>query len=153
MSAQWVIVHRDAPDTEREAAARAEEQYPQRALLVLRHLIRAGGDFDTRGADAMGMWLNSYAPARNALMRRGLVEDSGRRERNERGRQAIVWVPTAAGRSAARTGDLDVVAPPGRRKRKAEVEVAVLLDWAEVLAEALELVDPTNEVLVAWRAR
>lgn len=97
VDAPWVIVHRDGPETERVAAEMAEDKYPERALRVIRHLVSVGGDYDSRGAERTGMWLNSYAPARNGLMRRGLVVDSGRRETNARNRLCIVWIASAAG--------------------------------------------------------
>lgn len=147
----WVIVHRDAPDTEREAAELAEQQYPLRALAVLQYLVAVDGDYDTHGAEAMQMWLNSYAPARNALMRRGLVADRGQRAINERGRQVIVWEPTPAGRVAAVTGDLAPV-PTRRRTTRSAAALQDMRQWALCLAEALGEVDPNNPVLADWQA-
>ncbi len=94
---EWVRVHKNAGDTELSAAESAKLRYPRRPVEVMKHLIDCGGDFDTHGADATKIWLNSYAPARNALMRKGYVRDSGRRAVNERSNKAIIWIPTEAG--------------------------------------------------------
>jgi hypothetical protein len=95
---KWVRVHKDAGDTETAAAEAAELSYTERPMQVMKYLIACGGDFDTHGSDTTNIWLNSYAPARNALMRKGYVRDSGRRGINERGNKAIIWIPTEAGR-------------------------------------------------------
>lgn len=94
---EWVRVHKDAGDTELGAAESAKARYPKRPMEVMKYLIDTGGDFDTHGAATTATWLNSYAPARNALMRKGYVRDSGRRAVNERGNKAIIWIPTEAG--------------------------------------------------------
>lgn len=73
-------------------------------MQVLQYLVRVGGDYDQHGAVETNLILNSYAPARNALMRNRYVEDSGERARNERGRKCIIWVPTALGEAMARRG-------------------------------------------------
>ena len=45
----------------------------------------------------MGAWLYSVKPRLTELDRMGLIEDSERREKNDRGRQEIVWQITGAG--------------------------------------------------------
>lgn len=149
----WVTVHRHAPDTERAAANAAAEKYPQRALDVLRYLVSVGGDYDHHGCETMGMIKDSYAPARNALMRNGLVEDSKVRALNVRNRPCIVWVPTEAGRKAAETGDLDTFARPQRRHTKTELTLDAMTEWANVLADELGKADPDNDILAIWRSR
>lgn len=67
--------------------------------MVLEYLHSSGGDYDAHGAEATNTWLNSYAPARNWLMREGFVKDSGRKEVNERNRLCKVWELTEKGRA------------------------------------------------------
>lgn len=93
----YVIPHRDAHDTELEAAAKAEQGYPRTAMRVLAYLVECGGDYDEHGAAETGMIKDSYAPARHYLVRVGLVHDSKLRMRNSRDNNCIVWEATDAG--------------------------------------------------------
>lgn len=93
----YVITHRNAHDTELEAAESARKYYPKRALKVLDYLVRVNGDIDNHGHEAMGMIKDTYAPARNYLMREGYVENTGQRRLNERKRKCIVWGVTDRG--------------------------------------------------------
>ena len=102
----WVTVHRNAHDTEIESAAVAAARNPRRAYDVLEHLDRTGGDYDSEGAAALGLWLTSFVSARNALVRKGYAKDSGKRVINERGRRVIVWTVTDKGHEALKTGEL-----------------------------------------------
>jgi predicted ArsR family transcriptional regulator len=51
----------------------------------------------------MGAWIYSVKPRLTELDRMKLVEDSQRREKNDRGRKEVVWQITAAGREFLET--------------------------------------------------
>lgn len=76
-----------------EAAATAAPVARERVLEALRQARLAGdiGLTDTEIARVTGLYLNTAAPSRFALVKRGLVRDSGERRVNARGRKMIVW--------------------------------------------------------------
>lgn len=90
------LVHRDAPDTERAAAAAVlPRSGTQRARVY--ELLRAAserGMTDWELVDSLGMLRSSVCARRNELIREGWVIDSGRRRRERTGSHAIVWVTT-----------------------------------------------------------
>ena len=93
--------HRNAPDTEREAAEKIAPRVTGLRLKVLSALadkgeIGATGEVIT---NILGEWLYSVKPRITELARMGLVEDSGRRVMNSRKRREIVWVITESGRN------------------------------------------------------
>lgn len=92
--------HRDAPDTEVEAAVRIAPRVTglrRKALLVLAQAAR--GRTGEQVAETMDEWLYSVKPRITELVRMGLVEDSGRRSLNRRKRQEIIWQITDKGRT------------------------------------------------------
>ena len=93
--------HRNAPDTEREAAEKIAPRVTGLRLKVLSALadkgeVGATGEVIT---NILGEWLYSVKPRITELSRYGLVEDSGRRVMNSRKRNEIVWVITESGRN------------------------------------------------------
>ena len=92
--------HRDAPDTEVEAAVRIAPRVTglrRKALLVLAEAER--GSTGEQVAETMDEWLYSVKPRLTELARMGLIEDSGRRQLNRRKRQEIIWQITEKGRT------------------------------------------------------
>ncbi len=95
------MYHRNAPDTEREAAEKIAPRVTGLRLKVLSALadkgeIGATGEVIT---NILGEWLYSVKPRITELARYGLVEDSGRRVMNSRKRNEIVWKITESGRN------------------------------------------------------
>ena len=92
--------HRNAPDTEVEAAVLVAPRVTGLRKQALEALSR-----QTQGATGeelsqiMNEWLYSVKPRLTELARFGLVEDSGRRKVNKRNRQEIIWQITDQGRT------------------------------------------------------
>lgn len=82
------------PTTSREAARRMTMS----AATVRRRILRRLASWEQRGwtdeelCDYLGLSANTVRPARNALVARTLVRDSGRTRKTRSGRDAIVWV-------------------------------------------------------------
>jgi hypothetical protein len=94
------MYHRNAPDTEREAAEKIAPRVTGLRLKVLSALadkgeVGATGEVIT---NILGEWLYSVKPRITELSRYGLVEDSGRRVMNSRKRNEIVWQITESGK-------------------------------------------------------
>lgn len=91
--------HRNAPDTEVEAAEKIAPRVTGLRLKALRALRDAGQDGATgeEVTTILDEWLYSVKPRITELVRHGLVEDSGRRVLNSRKRREIVWVITQQG--------------------------------------------------------
>lgn len=86
--------HRDAADTERDAAV---SQYPKiggdrRRVLEFIASCGAHGATDDEVAAGTGLYLYTAAPRRVELVNAGLVVRSGERRQTPRKRRAIVWV-------------------------------------------------------------
>jgi len=95
------MYHRNAPDTEREAAEKIAPRVTGLRLKVL-SALRDEGETGATGeviTNILGEWLYSVKPRITELARMGLVEDSGRRVLNSRKRREIVWVITESGRN------------------------------------------------------
>ena len=95
------MYHRNAPDTEREAAEKIAPRVTGLRLKVL-SALRDEGETGATGeviTNILGEWLYSVKPRITELARMGLVEDSGRRVMNSRKRREIVWVITESGRN------------------------------------------------------
>jgi hypothetical protein len=97
-----VYMPQDATDTQIEAAAAARHSATAAREQVILALMAARAEgivglTDLEIAAVTGLYLNTAAPSRNTLVKRGKVEDSGLRRKNERGRNMIVWklVPSA----------------------------------------------------------
>jgi predicted transcriptional regulator len=91
-------VHTNARDTEQQAAEFIAPKVTGLRLKALESLASAqSGLTGSQVADKMGAWLYSVKPRLTELDRMGLIEDSERREKNDRGRQEIVWQITDAG--------------------------------------------------------
>ncbi len=84
-------VHTNARDTEQQAAEFIAPKVTGLRLKALESLASA------QVADKMGAWLYSVKPRLTELDRMGLIKDSESREKNDRGRQEIVWQITDAG--------------------------------------------------------
>ena len=93
--------HRDAPDTERAAAAAIAPRSGTQRAKVLLALDASTGMTDDELAKATGLYLYSAAPRRKELADRKLVCDGGERRSTRRGHGAIVWVVTGHGHSVA----------------------------------------------------
>jgi len=95
------MYHRNAPDTEREAAEKIAPRVTGLRLKVL-SALRDEGETGATGeviTNILGEWLYSVKPRITELARMGLVEDSGRRVMNSRKRNEIVWQITESGRN------------------------------------------------------
>jgi hypothetical protein len=95
------MYHRNAPDTEREAAEKIAPRVTGLRLKVLSALADKGETGATGEVitNILGEWLYSVKPRITELSRYGLVEDSGRRVMNSRKRNEIVWQITESGRN------------------------------------------------------
>ena len=90
--------HKHGPDTEQLALEFVAPKLSGLRLKALQSLASAqSGLTGSQVADKMGAWLYSVKPRLTELDRMGLIEDSERREKNDRGRQEIVWQITDAG--------------------------------------------------------
>ena len=91
-------VHKDAKDTELAAAEFIKPKVTGLRLKALQSLASAQpGLTGSQVADRMDAWLYSVKPRLTELQRMGLVADSGKRDKNERKRQEVVWKITDAG--------------------------------------------------------
>ena len=99
-------VHKDARDTEIEAAEFVAPKVTGLRFKALTALRDApAGLTGSQVAQKMGAWIYSVKPRLTELDRMRLVEDSQRREKNDRGRKEVVWQITAAGREFLETLD------------------------------------------------
>lgn len=98
--ARWLIDRASYPlpgaaagrETSIAAADAIAERAPTLRELTLRAIQASeGGLTADEAADALGMSILSIRPRVTELARRGLVEDSGERRRNQSGKSAIVW--------------------------------------------------------------
>lgn len=90
--------HRNAADTEIEAAEKVAPRVTGLRLKVLRQLSQYGAATGEEVADSLDEWLYSVKPRITELARYGLVEDSGDRKLNIRKRREIIWQITQAGK-------------------------------------------------------
>ncbi len=84
---------RNGPSTSREAARRIAGHVPAQEAVVLAH-FRAQGDHgatDREVQAATGLCSDSEVPRRWALVKDGVLVDSGRRRLTPARRRAIVW--------------------------------------------------------------
>ena len=89
-------------DTQEEAAAAASigaKRARERVARALADARKEGmtGLTDIETSFVTDLYLNTAAPSRFALVKKGLAEDSGQRRLNERGRKMIVWQLTPEG--------------------------------------------------------
>lgn len=86
--------HRNAPDTELEAARQIEPRAGTWRRKVLDAIRQSGplGLTDWELHTALGGNLYTIAPRRNELLRDGWIKDSGSRRSTNNGKRAIVWV-------------------------------------------------------------
>ena len=105
--ATGVKVRRDARQTSRDAAARALPGAETQAGRVLRCIVGAGVDgiTDEQVSERLGLPLNTVRPRRLELVERELVLDSGDTTSTATGAQAILWLATLAGITAAERTD------------------------------------------------
>lgn len=76
--------------------SRAAAEHLARAAVTMRARVfallkRSGPMTDEQMQDALGMNPSTQRPRRVELWQRGLVEDSGERDRTKSGRAAVVW--------------------------------------------------------------
>lgn len=91
--------HKNAPDTEVEAAEKVAPRVTGLRLKVLQSLHRTpNGATGEEITDRINEWLYSVKPRITELARYGLVKDSGHRVKNSRNRNEIVWVITEEGK-------------------------------------------------------
>jgi hypothetical protein len=90
--------HRDAPDTEVEAAEKVAPRVTGLRLKTLRYLSQYGAATGEEVAAGLDEWLYSVKPRITELARYGLVQDSGERKLNVRKRREIIWQITEAGK-------------------------------------------------------
>ena len=91
-------VHKNARDTEREAAEFIAPKVTGLRLKALQSLASAqSGLTGSQVAEKMDAWIYSVKPRLTELDRMGLIKDGERREKNERGRHEVVWQITDAG--------------------------------------------------------
>lgn len=92
------LVHRNAKDTEIKAAEAINPKVTGLRLDTLKCLgDRPTGMSSSQVVDGVGRYEYSVKPRITELQNMGLVEDSGLRAKNPRGRQEVVWRITEAG--------------------------------------------------------
>lgn len=89
--------HRNAPDTEIEAAEKVAPRVTGLRLKVLLYLSMNGPRTGEEVATGLEEWLYSIKPRITELARFGLVEDTGERKLNVRKRKEIIWQITDKG--------------------------------------------------------
>ena len=96
-------VGRSAPETSKAAATAAEPRAQTKQAQVLALIREAGsaGLTDWELECATRLTHQSVSAARNVLMNRGLVYDSGKRRRTKTGNRAIAWRATQASAGSA----------------------------------------------------
>ncbi len=89
--------HKNAADTEVEAAQKIAPKAPILRIKVLQYLQSKGtvGATGEQVAEGIDEWLYSVKPRITELVRADRVIDSGRRIKNSRNRNEIVWVALA----------------------------------------------------------
>lgn len=97
--------HKNAVDTEVAAAESIAPRVTGLRLAVLRDLYLSSdtinGRFGSTGEEITkrtGEWLYSIKPRITELVRIGMVEDSGKRVKNSRNRNEVVWRITDKGK-------------------------------------------------------
>jgi hypothetical protein len=97
----WLHIGPGARNTDPETShlAAVRDSLRDHHRLVLRALYEhESGLIDHAYLDLIGLGADSGGKRRGELVALGLAADSGRRDRTPRGKQAIVWQITAAGR-------------------------------------------------------
>ena len=96
---QWVLTGRNHPDTSHQAAAEIAPisgKQRRQILALLAHAPLTDDELLTLS----GLSPNSARPARVALVRLGLAQDSHQRRCNQKGHECILWEITSKGRAA-----------------------------------------------------
>ena len=91
------LVHKNAKDTEIQAAEVVAPKVTGMRLRVLQALDVQGAMTGSQLTDHLDAWINSVKPRLTELQGMGLVEDSGQRQKNPRGNQEVVWRITNRG--------------------------------------------------------
>lgn len=96
--------HRDAPDTEVDAATLIRPRAGILRALVLDTFAAVWPDglTDPELAEATGKYLYTVAPRRNELRSDGWLEETSQRRSTDHGRKAVVW--RLSGRGARQLG-------------------------------------------------
>lgn len=86
--------HKNAVDTEVEAAQKVAPKAPILRMKVLQYLQSRGqlGATGEQVANEIDEWIYSVKPRITELVRLGLVVDSNRRYKNSRNRNEVVWI-------------------------------------------------------------
>lgn len=79
-------------DTQRKAAERKRPRSGTQQALILDLITVYGGLTDEQIEELTGHSHQSASAARNALMNKGWVLDSGQRRKNRNGNEAIIWI-------------------------------------------------------------
>lgn len=94
--------HNAPPGTSDVAAQRAATSATRDRARILRLICTSGalGMTDDEGQRELGIIAQTYTPRRGELVAAGLVVDSGKRRKTQRGRPAAVWVAVEFGERA-----------------------------------------------------
>ena len=90
--------HRNAGDTEVAAAHQVSKRVAGKRLQTLQTLFTLMGGTGEQVALAAKMPITSTRPRLTELLEMGLIEDTGRRAKNEYQNNEIVWAVTAKGK-------------------------------------------------------
>ena len=90
---------RKTTDTQKKAVALTMPRSGTRLLTIYNLISESNGLTDFQIEETTGLAHQSASAARNNLMQRGLVTDSGLRRKNRRGHDAIVWIAVPRDRS------------------------------------------------------
>lgn len=95
-----IRLSKKATDTQKKAATLTLPRTGTRLNEIYNHIIESNGLTDFQIEEITGLAHQSASAARNTLMQRGLVTDSGQRRKNRRGHDAIVWIAVPRDRSS-----------------------------------------------------
>lgn len=133
------------PTTSLQAAEQMTEAAPnmRAQALTLIQQCSPGGITDERLEDETGMKHQTLSARRNELMHVGLIVDSGQREENRSGSDAILWVTTSlVTEYHLRTGDISglPILPQYRKDKALRVYHALLKLTQADLIRVFEMV-------------
>ena len=89
--------HRTAGDTEVAAAHQVAERVTGRRLDTLRALKTLGGGSGEQISVSLSLPITSIRPRLTELQEMELIEDTGRRHKNQYGNGEIIWTVTKSG--------------------------------------------------------
>ena len=89
--------HRGAGDTETAAAHQVATKVTGRRLETLRALSTLGGGSGEQISASLRLPITSIRPRLTELQEMELIEDTGRRHKNQYGNGEIIWAVTKSG--------------------------------------------------------